>query len=181
MNNDKKQNNFIVRLAEEKDTKKIIEFIDRYREKGNVIKESKNVFRNITLPDNYYKDLIIRHNLYNFTEEFILAENNDEIKMLISFGVPTNLSRVFSLNLILYPVENINLLKDMITFACERLPKVSLICPSKIRASIEADINSYVEWVETLKNIGFSYEISKKHEFYVDKSIVSLTLDIILE
>lgn len=181
MINGKKQTKFAIRLAEEKDTKNILEFINKYKEKDNVIKESKNIFMNISLPNGYYEDLSLRYNLYNFAEEFILAESNDEIKMLISFGLPTNLSKAFSLNLILYPEENIDLLKEMITFACEILPKVSLICPNKIRASIQEDIDSYGNWLDILKNIGFSYEISRKHEFNVDKSVVSLTLDIILE
>lgn len=182
MNMDIKQNNteYTIRLAEEKDTTEILEFINRYK-KGNNIEMNNNIFRNVLLSNGYYNNLNVRFNLYNFFEEFILIENKGIIKTLIAIKLPNNLaenlSKVFELNLFLIDSLDVDLLKLGIQYAVNYLPKVSIILPTKIRTFIDSD-NNYAElWSSILNKIGFVYKFTRENEFDSNRKIKVFEID----
>lgn len=179
---DIKQNNteYTIRLAEEKDTTEILEFINRYK-KGNNIEMNNNIFRNVLLSNGYYNNLNVRFNLYNFFEEFILIENKGIIKTLIAIKLPNNLaenlSKVFELNLFLIDSLDVDLLKLGIQYAVNYLPKVSIILPTKIRTFIDSD-NNYAElWSSILNKIGFVYKFTRENEFDSNRKIKVFEID----
>lgn len=179
MNIKEKSANYTIRLAEEKDTERIIKYINKHK-KDHCMKITKQSFVSPLLNLADYNELSIRYNLYNFLEEFILIEDNDKLEGIISIKVSTNLSRAFNLNFILFHNLNINTLKETLDYILMTLPNRSIIVPTKIRTIIESDNMLTQYWIDIFNEIGFRYKATKKYELQNDKSVISLEIAIVL-
>lgn len=180
MNCEIKKNNYIIRLAEEKDTKEINAYLNKHK-KNNCINVTNRAFVNALITPIDYSDLMVRNNLYSFSEEFILVENEEEIEAVISVKVSNNMSRVFVLNLLLCESLDINKLREAVKFLLIELPKRSIISPTKIRTFIGKDNVLAQYWIDIFNQLGFKYETTRNSELESGQSVISLEIDTILD
>lgn len=169
-----------IRLAEENDTRKISEFIEKYKvmDKSDV---EKTLFVNDKVRLNDYSKLVVRFYLYNFKEEFIIVENNNEIESLVSIGLPKDKSRAFTLNLMLLKDECIDLIKEIFDFAIFELNEKSIIKPTKIRTFLSLNNKCSDFWINRLKSVGFKYEALRECESKDKRLLISLALSTIIQ
>lgn len=179
MSVEKKVAKYKIRLAVEKDTQRITEYINKYKE-NNCMKITKRSFVSALVAQDDYSEISLRYNLYNFLEEFILIENDEKIEGLISIKVSQNLSKAFNLNFILFDNLNIDTLNETLNYILINLPNKSIVVPTKIRTFIESDNTLSQYWIDIFNEIGFRYEVTRDYELKNEKSVISLKVDTVL-
>lgn len=114
--------NIKIRLADENDIEKIYTFINK-----SIISKKGNSNKLVTFTDAFinldaYNSLAIRFNLYNYKEEFFIVQNDDNnIKGIISFRIPDGLSKCFSLSLMILEDRDLLMIDKIFEFAIEKL------------------------------------------------------------
>jgi len=166
----------IIRLAEESDTKKILDYLEE--NSVNKFTLSKKLYINTQISDiEHFRDLNIRNNIYNFYEDYILAERNGKIETLISLGInKRSMSQVYLLNLIICKKVNREQLKNMFQLALEVLPEYSIIDPTKIRASFEEGTDYVDLWKNILQEVGFTHEAKRENELGEGKALTTMIM-----
>lgn len=171
---DKCDNN--IRLAEEKDFKAIIDFLKEnnpvkgYTANANL----KLVYINPLLSQkSYFKELVIRNNLYNYKEEFVLYEEDKNIRGIVAFNVPQlGKQRTLPISCFIIPDDE-DLISDIFEFAVRELSVNAIIEPTKIRILIVDSIKEREKLVDILENCKFQYELTLKNELGIEKNALS--------
>lgn len=169
----REKDSYIIRFAEEKDTKKIYDFIDLK------IKENRIDFISPKTSIDYYNESLIRSNLYSFMEDFIVLENNNEIKSMISFGLPNTLSKYVNLNLVI--LEDKKYLSELIEFAKNNLHKMSVVEPVNINILLSIKEDNHNVWKKHFEEVGFKVVDRSPYEIGVEGEVASLQQKILVE
>ena len=176
MNSDYKLNEYSLRLAEEKDTRSIIDFINNKR-KNSKLNLEKNLFINVMLNNYNYSSENIRYSLYNFTEEFILIEKYGIINGVIAIDIPQNLSKAATMNLIILDDFIIHKFKEIFKFTLCELDKKSIRDLTKIRVFIEENLEYSEYWIKLYEDLGFVHEVTRAFEIEHRGPIKSMSID----
>lgn len=164
-----------IRLAEEKDFKKIVYFFKDCNFKNNA-KESElsAYFMNPLLNEKYYfSELLLRNNLYNYREESILLEEDNELKGILNLHIP-QISKLMVANVSLFVLPNDeNIIVDIFNFAVKELPLKAVIEPTKIRIQILDNISNKNDILKLLIQAGFIKEMKLRNELGFDKNILT--------
>lgn len=169
--------NIKIRLADENDIEKIYTFINK-----SIISKKGNSNKLVTFTDAFinldaYNSLAIRFNLYNYKEEFFIVQNDDNnIKGIISFRIPDGLSKCFSLSLMILEDRDLLMIDKIFEFAIEKLLSESIVIPSKIRININNGIDKFTIITNNFLKLGFSHEAIRKGEINSGDLITSLVL-----
>lgn len=169
--------NIKFRLADETDTEEIYNFINKVTRNKEKNANKLLVFNDAFIKLDEYKLLSIRFNLYNFEEEFFLIQNeNNDIRGIISFKLPEGFSKCFNLNLMILENLNLIILNKIFKFMVEKLLTESIVTPSKLRININKKIENYWDIREKFLELGFSHEATRKDETILEDIIISLAL-----
>lgn len=124
----------------------------------------------ILLPNQEYKDVVIRQKLFSFSEELFLLREKDELSGLVTIGVPIiqkGKSKAGVINLIIIKKEDI-IFKSLIKYALMIFPIFSIVEPTKINFLSEKEDEDIISH---LKENGFVSEETRKNEIGFNKDI----------
>lgn len=164
-----------IRLAEEKDFKKLVGFINKHDPRNSKANDGVSMLYVNPLINNnsYFRELALRDSLYNFREEFILVEQDDEIQGMLTINIPYQ-GRSLSANVsfFVFPCHS-EMLFDAIDFAVEQLPIHAIVAPTKLRLLVSHHGTGKENLLELITKAGFCQEIVLKNELGFDKDILS--------
>ncbi len=172
----KKINNSIeIKLLQEQDTRKVIEFINKYKI-NNKINISNDIYINDQLLNSEeYNEVNIRANIYEYYEEFMSIEIDNQIKLLVAMSInKNNKSKALNLNLICGDNSYLIYLKDLIDFAEEVLSEYCIIEPTKIVTNLLNNNQYYSKWYDVLIKGGFIILKIRENEKGYGKTVTTL-------
>lgn len=164
-----------LKLFQESDTRKIIEFINKFKVNDKISLSKSTYVNDQLLNDSEYSEINIRANLYEYYEEFIGVINENDIKLLVAISVnKNNRSRSLNLNLICGEKKYLTYLKELFIFAENILSEYAIIQPTKIITYLISDNKYTTDWQEILLNAGFEVQAIRENEKGVGKSLTTL-------
>lgn len=167
--------NIELKLLQEPDTRKIIEFISKYKTNDKINISEDTYINDQLLNLEEYNEVNIRANIYEYYEEFISIEMFNQIKLLVAISInKNNKSKALNLNLICGDNSYLIYLKDLIDFAEEVLSEYSIIEPTKIITHLLNNNQYYNKWYEVLIEAGFSVLCIRENEKGYGKTTTTL-------
>jgi len=139
----------------------------------------------ILLPNQEYKDVVIRQKLFSFSEEFFILREKNKLLGLITMGVPIiqqGKTKAGVINLIVIKKED-EIFKNLLEYILRIFPMFSIVEPTKIKFFSEKKDKDIISHLKengfvlegTLKNeIGFNRDITLYSYYYDEKFIGDL-------
>jgi len=139
----------------------------------------------ILLPNQEYKDVVIRQKLFSFSEEFFILRDKNKLLGLITMGVPIiqkGKSKAGVINLIVIKKED-KIFKNLLEYILRIFPMFSIVEPTKIKFFSEKEDKDIISHLKengfvlegTLKNeIGFNKNLTLYSYYYEEKFIKDL-------
>jgi hypothetical protein len=164
------EDNYFFRVGQEEDIHGILNFIEANKEIG----AKKIVYKNKFLREEDYVEIVLRHRIFNYAEEFFFLEKDDKIYGLISVILPTgSLSQAARIKLIICPIKY---LKGLFRYPLDTLPHISISNVTKVRINHFTDEQLDEELLRTITDEGFTQECILSDEFGFGKHLQEMAL-----
>jgi len=164
-----------IRLAVEEDLRAIMEFLHPYGVPGGTVvarPEAIVHFNPLLHPQNY-REVGVRYNLYNFTEEFVLLERDGGIEALMALKAPRHGGGLaLEVNLWIFR-RDCPAVAQMVDYAVSEVPRAALVRPTKLRLSLAADAPETPELTALLERLGFKLEYRGEDELGWDRPLLA--------
>lgn len=143
------KNGYKLSLADEKDIKDILDFIENYS-------KNNKYYNNPLVKLDEYTDLGIRNALYNYSEEYILIKNDNRINGIITiFYSKYKNNNVGYIGLVM---ADLNLLEDVVEYIKLSLKDLMVDRIDKIKY-ITTEQNEFEKILsKSIEEVGFKYE-----------------------
>jgi len=165
---------YVARLAGEGDLRSIMNLLNRYGVPSGATNADKDTIVHIDplLPPNAYREVNVRFQLYNFSEEFVMLERAGTLDGLLGVKLSDFGIEVMHLGLVVVR-RDCPVTSELLQYMAANVAEIALTRPTKFRLTVSAGAPYLQELVAIATAAGFLPEYRAEDELGWGKAVLA--------